>query len=207
MLLLVFMSIAFSFLAKEEGLKEVPRVQAQLNDALAKNKELTRENARLSSALQQSSKELDKLKQFLKRIGVDSTTLRPNGNTIHFDTGATFVLTTASGKAPGRPLCALKSVYLISFALLPGNAFRGTAAWDTNLDAEVAGLAGVATLASGRDLGLSEFEDAARQLQHDAVLKRSGCVFAVKAVRKTNDASVFDTELSSVERYFYVRHD
>lgn len=207
MLLLVFMAIAFSFLAKEEGLREVPRVQAQLNDALSKIESLNTKNAVLEKNLKTMTDKAERLERFLERIGVDSTTLTPHGNTISFDPTHTYVLSTTGGKAPGRPLCALKSVYLISFELLPDERISGSPTWDPVVDKSVADLAGVSVLASGQPLSISTFETAARQLQNDSVLRRSGCVFAAKATRKTNDADAFDAELSSVERFFYVRHD
>lgn len=207
MLLLVFMTIAFSFLAKKEGLLEVPHIQLLLNEQRKENARLRTENGKLSEKLAKSEAELGRLQRFLDRINIDSASLKPKGDAIYIDSSHTYVLSHNAGQAPGHPQCALKSRYLLDLALLPGGTISGQAAWDTATDASAVNkLPGITVLASNRPLSVEEFTAVAKPL-FTQNLTNQNCVFVVSATRKTKDADEFDAELRAVERFFNVsRH-
>jgi hypothetical protein len=205
MLLLAFMAIAFSFLAREEALREVPRMQAQLDDALQAADRLRHENAELSTKLGDAVQDDQRLTQFLQRVQIDSATLMPEGEAIRFDAAHVYELSAGSMKAPGHPQCPLAGRYLLKLYLLANSQIKGAPLWDAKDAAGVSGLPGLAALGSGQPLSLKNFGGAAKSV-HDASLKNSGCVFAVQVIRQTRDADAFDAELLAVERYFDVSH-
>jgi hypothetical protein len=204
MILLVFMAIAFSFLAKKEGLKEIPRLRYRLE-------ELMHQNAKLENELTTTRREnlklkahVSKLEQFLSEIGIDGKTLEPISNTIRFG-GKTYK--RLSGHAPGRPGCALPSHFLLEFRLLSNDVIAGTSLQNEDDGTKSSAMAGLNTLASGRPLSLGQFRDAAYKLAHSSGADHGACVFAVKAFRVTNNAKTFDAELSLIQQYFYVSHN
>jgi hypothetical protein len=204
-LLLVFMAITFSSLAKDEGLREVPNLRAQLANALKENARLTKETLDLAGRLSTVTQDLDLRKEFLERIGIDAVSLKPQSDTIRIDATHTYILSSTGGKAPGHPQCALKNRFLLNLSLLSGDQIQSQLAWDREADASVTNLPGIPVLAAGQILSLSEFETAAKALTAES-LKSSNCVFAVKVTRETKDADAFDAELILVERYFDVSH-
>ena len=195
MLLLVFMAIAFSFLARDEGRKEVPKLQADLNVQLRINAALRKENAKLKSEKQE-------LERFLKRLNLEGATLLPDGK-ILMPNGDVWV--RSNGRAAGNPSCALRSTYLIEFSLLSDNQMRGRRLWLDDDNGFLDNLPGIGVLTSGQLLSLDQFNSAAGELK-SAILARSKCVFAAKAIRQTKDADAFDAELIRLEQYFNVYH-
>lgn len=203
MLLLVFMAIAFSFLAKEESQREVPKLQARLDAALRETDRLEREKAELTQKLADAVQDDERLRQFLERVQIDSETLRPRGDSITIDSSHVYTLATTVARAPGHPQCSLTGRYLVRLQLLSGGQIRGTRLWDRKDASLVANLPGLAALSSGQSLSLADFGAAAKAV-HEASLKSNNCVFAVETIRRTKDADLFDAELRAVERYFNV---
>jgi hypothetical protein len=200
------MAIAFSFLAKTEGLHSVPRLQAQLNEALAENEKLTKDNDDLTKKLTDATNKLYRLERFLDRIQIDVATLRPRGDTIPIDVSHTYVLSKTGGGAPGHPLCALKSHYLFNFYLLSDMWIRGEQIWGEDDALAVSHRPGIGPLSSGAPLSLDEFRTSAEALSSET-LATNECVFAVRVIRQTKDADAFDAELQMVQRFFAVgRH-
>jgi hypothetical protein len=201
MLLLVFMAIAFSFLAKKEGLHEVPRLQAQLNDALNENQRLARENVGLRTRLSQVAKERDSLKRFLSELKIDAGVLASPHGPIKIG-NTWYVPAKTGGQAPGRPMCKLVNTFLLNLSLLPGMRIEGAPNYAA--DSVAAAIPGIDKLASGQPLSLAEFGAAARALSAST---KNDCVYAVRATRLTNDANAFDAELTAIGQFFYVsRH-
>src|SRR5215470_7280640 len=77
MLLLVFMAVTFSFLAKEESEKKGPDVRGALNNALAERDTLRRDVASLEDKLATAAPEAERLTSFLKASAIDPATLKP----------------------------------------------------------------------------------------------------------------------------------
>ena len=204
MILLVFMAIAFSFLAKKEGLKEIPRLQYRLNEMMHQNATLKSELAARQRENANLRRHILKLEQFLSEIGIDGRTLKPRSTTIKIG-GRTYK--RLSGHAPGRPACALAAHFLLEFHLLPNDIITGTSLRNEGDNAKSSAKAGFNTLASGQPLSLGQFGDAAHELARSASADYGACVFAVKAIRVTNNAETFDAELSLIQRYFYVSHN
>lgn len=194
MLLLVFMAIAFSFLAKKEGLDAVDRKDLEIQ-------RLTRENKSMKADLVKTKAELAKLERFLSRIGIDGRTLRPTGGVITID-DQVFVL--KDGHAPGAPLCKLTSKYLLSVALLDGSVVEIVEGPALKSDPALTKFGSLAAFNVGARMTLPDFRNAAENLQHAVASSGQDCRFAVRTVRRTKDADVFDEELRAVERYFYV---
>ena len=202
MLLLVFMAVTFSFLAKEESEKQGPDVRGALSNALTERDTLRRDVASLEDKLATAAPEVERLTSFLTKSAIDPATLKPRGSTIVIN-GQTFVRTNMEGKAPGHPVCSLESTYLLSVSLLSGGQIQGKKNW-VDADAHrVTTLPGVDVLSSDAPLALKAFTAAAATLR-DFSLKTSDCVYAVKVKRETNDAGAFDDELRAVEQYFDV---
>ena len=201
MLLLVFMAVAFSFLAKKEGLVAIPRLQAELNDAIKENKRLTSENRFLSKNLDDANAKNQRLTRFLNSINIDTATLKPKGKVIVIG-GTSYVISNTTGLAPGHPKCTLKSGFLFNLTLLSDMQIQGTAAWDTAADQVVTTIPGVAILSAGKALSLPEFEAAANAL-FTSSLAANNCVFAVRVARQTKDADAYDAELTALRKYFY----
>lgn len=204
MILLVFMAIAFSFLAKKEGLKEIPRLRYRLEELMHRNAQLKSELATTQQKNIKLKAHVSKLEQFLSEIGIDGKTLEPISNTIRFG-GKTYK--RLSGHAPGRPGCALPSHFLLKFQLLSNDVITGTSLQNQDDGAKWSTMAGFNALASGRPLSLEQFRDAAYKLSHSSGADHGACVFAVKAFRVTNNAETFDAELSLIQQYFYVSHN
>jgi hypothetical protein len=202
MLLLVFMAVTFSFLAKEESEKKGPDLKGALSTALAERNTLEHDVAELEGRLAAATPEVKRLTRFLNDSAIDPNTLRPKGSTIVID-GQTFVRTNLEGKAPGHPICALSSTYLLNVSLLSAGQVLVTKNWSDADAARVAKLPGLDTLISNTPLTLKAFTAAAASLK-DYSIKTNACVFAVKVKRVTNDAGVFDDELRAVEEYFDV---
>lgn len=200
MLLLVFMAVAFSFLAKEEGLKSISLAQAELNEARSEIEKLKIENGKLERDLDSTKSQLEDLQRFLERAGIDPRTLRPTKKTIIFGPGSEYV---AKG-GPDLPVCKLhgSSRYLLTLVLLPGRTIQSSAAWDTRLDGDIADLAGMPELASG-NLTLAEFRSAGTKLKNDPAFQKMNCNFVVQFERVTNDASEYDDELTALDEFFY----
>jgi hypothetical protein len=205
MILLVFMAIAFSFLARDEGLRDIPRIEKELKEARAEITRLKKANKNLERDLEKARNDLDALKRFLKRIGFNDKTLTPEGPTIYVPGFGDYILDKKAGKAPGRPMCRLAATYLLTVTLLPDFKVKPERAWAEVDEASLSGYRGLEVLGSGMPMSLAEFELAARQLQADVKQGAEDCVFAVSVRRATKDADEFDKELRVVERYFYVR--
>jgi hypothetical protein len=202
MLLLVFMAVTFSFLARDESEKQGPDARVALTNALSERDTLRRDVADLEDKLATAAPEVERLTSFLKQSAIDPATLKPHGSTIVIN-GQTFVRTNMEGKAPGHPVCALDSTYLLNVSLLSGGQIQGRKNW-TDADARrVAGLPGLDVLSSNAPLALKAFAAAAGTIR-DYGLKTNDCVYAVKVKRATNDAGAFDDELRAVEQYFDV---
>jgi hypothetical protein len=202
MLLLVFMAVTFSFLAKEESEKKGPDLKGALNNALAERNTLRHDVANLEDRLATTAPELERLTSFLRQSAIDPATLKPRGSTIVIN-GQSYVRTNMEGKAPGHPICALGSIYLLNVSLLSGGQVRAQKNWTDTDTRRVAGLPGLDVLSSNARLALKAFAAAAGMLK-DYSLKTNDCVFAVKVKRETNDAGAFDDELRAVEEYFDV---
>jgi hypothetical protein len=195
MLLLVFMAIAFSFLARDEGLKEVPRIQKRLDEVTAENVKLKSQNLALT-------KQLKELQDYMSSLGLDGVTMRPpTGNKIVFPNGPTYV--RDSGRAPGNPQCPLKQKFLLHLFLLSDSRIRGSRLWLEEDAPLVANLPGLASLSSGDALPLAVFTSEAKALKAYSLAKKD-CVFAVQVTRQTQDVDSFDTELQAVGQYFNV---
>ena len=203
MLLLVFMAVTFSFLAKEESAKKGgPDLQSALTNALTERNALRNDITNLQDKLATATPQVERLTRFLKESAIDPATLKPRGSTIVIN-GQSYVRTNMEGKAPGHPVCALDSTYLLNVSLLSGGQVQGKKNWADQDARRVAALPGVSALSSNAPLALKAFTAAAASLR-DYSLKANDCVFAVKVKRETNDAGAFDDELRAVEQYFDV---
>jgi len=202
MLLLVFMAVTFSFLAKEESEKKGPDLKNALTNALSERNTLRHDVAALEDRLATAAPEVERLTRFLNQSAIDPATLKPKGSTIVIN-GQTFVRTNMEGKAPGHPICALGSTYLLNVSLLSAGQVLVTKNWSDADAGRVAKLPGLDALVSNTSLTLKAFTIAAASLK-DYSLKINACVFAVKVKRVTNDAGAFDDELRAVEEYFDV---
>src|SRR5579864_7833242 len=125
MLLLVFMAVTFSFLAKEETAKKGPELKGALSNALAERNTLRRDVAALEDRLATATPEVERLTQFLRKSEIDPATLKPRSSTIVIN-GQSYVRTNVEGKAPGHPICALTSTYLLNVSLLSGGQLQAS---------------------------------------------------------------------------------
>ena len=202
MLLLVFMAVTFSFLAKEENEKKGPDLKGALTNALSERNALRHDVAELEDQLATATPEVERLTRFLNDSAIDPATLKPKGSTIVIN-GQTYVRTNLEGKAPGHPVCALSSTYLLNVALLSGGQVLATKNWGDADSKRVAALPDLDILSANTPVALKSFAMAAATLKSYS-LKTNDCVFAVKVKRETNDAGAFDDELRAVEEYFDV---
>lgn len=202
MLLLVFMAVTFSFLAKEESEKKGPDLKGALSNALAERNTLRHDVAALEDRLATATPEVERLTRFLRESAIDPATLKPKSSTIVIN-GQSYVRTNVEGKAPGHPICALASTYLLNVSLLSGGQVQASKNWSDADSPHVAGLPGLAVLSSNAPIALTTFAAAAGLLK-DYSVKTKDCVYAVKVKRATNDAGAFDDELRAVEQYFDV---
>src|SRR5262249_13449469 len=124
MLLLVFMAVTFSFLAKEESEKKGPDVRTALTNALSERDTLRHDVANLEDRLAVTAPEVERLTRFLKDSTIDPATLKPRGQTITIN-GQSYVRTNMEGKAPGHPVCMLDSIYLLNVSLLSDGQIKG----------------------------------------------------------------------------------
>ncbi|MEI9993754.1 MAG: hypothetical protein WDM91_04090 [Rhizomicrobium sp.] len=226
MLLLVFMAITYSFLAKEEGLKDIPLVQKQLREAQSRIAELEGENSTLKAQLQASRERIAELERFIRGMGINPKTFQPDSGVIssgrissiaegqqRLDNANRIIASlqqengllrkTLGGKAPGLPRCLATSGYLIDFTLLADGRIRGAPAWEAG--AEVSALPGVATLASGQPLSLDAFRAAAAQLNAWADVQAEPCRFSIRETHETQNLGTFEGQLTVLERFFYVK--
>ncbi|HEX6980230.1 MAG TPA: hypothetical protein VF342_13110 [Alphaproteobacteria bacterium] len=235
MLLLVFMAVTYTFLARSEDLREVPQIQKELEEAKAYSKRLEERIASLEQQLAQAIAERDRAKaqaeefrRTLERLLPAAQPPRPNPEPMVVITEARLnemQAKTASlekiakelqaenaalrqrlgGKAPGLPRCIVTSRYLLEIILLPDGTFSGTPAWDASAAPIASTLPGIERLASGRPLSAREFRDAAGELNGWADAQEQPCRFAVLARRETTDINLFESQLSTIEAFFYVK--
>lgn len=221
MLLLVFMAITFSFLAKKEGLSEIPLLAQRLHEARAQIKTLERQKQALRAERDAAQARVADLERFIKGLGLDASTFKPNSGDIPSPNVSTIAdakkrisqLTatintlrkTLGGKAPGLPKCLVAGTFLLDLTLLPDGRIQGRPAWLTGGSAVAETIPGVSTLASASPLALSEFGAAAAQVTAWGDRQTEPCRFAVRVYYQTRDADLLDRQLSAVEGPFYVR--
>lgn len=224
MLLLVFMAIAFSFLAKNEGREAIPRVEQELREAKARI-------ATLEDLVRALRTERDRLKADFKELSEElasrqepDTTVTPRSETPRLtpDEVKKRVVSLQAlvnelqdenaklrqmvgGKAPGLPRCLVTSGFMFRFVLLADGHISGSPSWDAGALPNPAGLPGVNILSSGMPLGDRELIFAAAQLNHWADSLPQPCRFSVMARRETMDAATFDHQLRVLEGFFYVK--
>lgn len=228
MLLLVFMTITFSFLAKEEGLREIPLIQRELDEAYTKITNLEKQISELQIEHTKTLQDLARLKKYLDDLGIDSNTLRPKHSaTTDIDSmspgqlkgfarnqqaiaaelqgqNAKLRKDIAGGKAPGLPICLVTSRYLLSFSLLADGSVLGKPAWDTDANQIAKDLPGVSTLTSSSPISLKEFLNGASKLGAWGKSQSQPCTFTIGTRRLTNDAAMYDEQLNAMGKYFYV---
>lgn len=203
MLLLVFMAITFSFLAKEEGQKEIPRIQHDLRIAEARVRVLEREKAQLKADLHAERLRTADLERFIRSLGYDPRIV-PNSGTVPSANRAAADHHTG-GNAPGLPRCHNTTGFLFTFAFQADGRIRGMPAWDGTATSTIGNLPGIATIASGKSLSLGEFRSAASKLVSWLDTQNEPCRYSVKVFHETTNISVYESQLSAVEKFFYVK--
>src|SRR5690349_17614423 len=102
-----------------------PDLKGALSNALVERNTLRHDVAALEDRLATATPEVERLTRFLRESAIDPVTLKPKDSTIVIN-GQSYVRTNVEGKAPGHPICALGSTYLLNVALLSGGQIQGS---------------------------------------------------------------------------------
>jgi cell division protein FtsB len=235
LLLVVFMAVAFSFLSKEEDLREVSAVQKELELTKAANRsleahirELDEERARLLAKQDELQLAVARLEQQLRELLPDAPPpVANNGPTVTVPESLVKWLHAKvtsldrigcdlqsengalrrqlGGKAPGLPRCIVTSGYLLNLTLLADGSFSGAAAWDEAAQPVASTLPGILYLSSGKTLSPAQFRAAAGELNRWADAQQQSCRFSVKLKRQTLSVETYDQQLNLVETFFYAK--
>jgi hypothetical protein len=225
MLLLVFMSIAFTFLSKDEARKDIPQVQKELEEA---KRLLVQRDSTIRSLRQEVASlkaENRRLNEYIAQL-TGPETLTPQADFPPKSYGIEQLRVIAreqrmiiaalqrqvqemtkrlnGGKAPGLPICTLTRGFLLAFTLKPDGNISGVPGWSQEVGFILANSGGLPELSSGRNLSLEQFSSAADKVKSFGMAQSQPCTFRVSYRRETTDAAVFEQQLRALGGYFYV---
>jgi hypothetical protein len=226
MLLLVFMSLAFTFLAKDEGKIEIPRVQRELDEKKLELKQLTKELAAVKKSLVAVQQENDRLDEYIKELTGSADSISPDSNTFPPSTYGIEQLRALAreqrsiivalqqqisalqtkingGKAPGLPICTITNHYLVLFTLEADGTFVGAPGWSQEMAFATRDVPGLDQLTSRRALNPDEFNAAAAKVKAWGVSQSQPCTVRVSYTRHTTDAGIFERQLNALGNFFY----
>lgn len=227
LLLLVFMSIAFTFLSKEEGKRNIPLVQRQRDEARAELKIRTKELALAKAQVNALQQENERLNGYIKALTSSATSIAPDispfpppgygieqlralareqRTIITALQGQIRELQTRlnGGKAPGLPICTVTSGFMINFALEADGSFVGAPGWKSEMAFAVQDIDGVEVLASGRNLNAAQFAAEGAKVKAWGLKQSQPCTVRVSYARNTTDAGIFERQLKALGDAFYV---
>jgi cob(I)alamin adenosyltransferase len=226
MLLLVFMSIAFTFLSKDEAKRDIPKVQRDLEEAQAALKEKSRQLAIARQRIQDLQEENHRLNEYIKELTGATNSISPNAEFPPPGYGLDRLRALAreqrsiisalqrqigdlqkkvnGGRAPGLPICTVTNGYLINFTLEADGNITGAPGWKSEMAFAVNEISGAQELASGRSLRLTELSASAAKVKSWGLRQVPPCTVRVSYARKTTDAGIFERQLKILGDYFYV---
>lgn len=226
MMLMVFVAMAFSFLAKEEGLRDVSILQRQLDEVTAERdrlKAVTEQQRRDIAQLQQEKAELERrlaqLLPYADRLQPGDWTQVPKAELarLHAEIGRLTAIVNeqqrmieelrkqlgAEGKGSGYPNCLVTSGFLIDVVLLADGRFATRPAWGSGSEAIATALPGMAELLAG-PLAAEPFKAAAGRLRGWAETQEVKCRFRVRMLLDgESDRRTFLAQQAIVDEFFY----
>ncbi|PWC82498.1 hypothetical protein TSH100_23650 [Azospirillum sp. TSH100] len=227
MILMVFAAMAFSFLAREEGMREADRLRAQVSVLEAERDRLAAENLTLTEKIHDLEKSLADLERLVAQ-------LPPQDNRDH----AKLVILPASqldqlnselarkqqsvveqkrlieelskklakeGKGTGLPRCPTPAGFLVEATLLADGGYSFQKAWEPKDDEAVLALPGITGLLSGGRIASDEVRLHAQALFDWGNAQEVPCRFHVSTKVQRMDLDMFLRMLNTLETYFYVR--
>ena len=227
--LLVFMSMAFAFVMKEEGDRVNPwkekhdKVAAELRQAERRIVELRREVLTLSAKTRQMEAYIRRLlaahegplpsndrlapisreqyEDLMGKAGNDDAMLQElqRGNA---DLRAQ--LSAAKGGGTDLPKCLVTPGYLLSIELLAGGDYRVSPDWAAGAEDVVRQVPGAMELAAGGSFGRDRFLALAGQVAGWGKAQPVPCGFRVRVRENHGDLGLYKRQLRTVEQYFYV---
>lgn len=231
MILLVFMAVTFSFLAREEDLVEIPAAQVRIAELEASLQQAKHDIAVLQKKLQEADAENERLRRALDRLRPVTPTPNPGQPAMVSVPEPTWRQLQAENeslkrivaqqqkdiadlrrqikdqgnKAPGLPRCIVTSGFLLTITLQPDGYFRGSKAWDTGAEQQALALPGIERLSSGASLSTAEFRTAATELRKSGEAQEIPCRFTVLVKRETVNVDQYERQLNLLDEMFYYR--
>ena len=230
--LLVFLSMAFAFVLKEEGDRVNPwkekadRLEQQL---AAERRETTQLRQRVNSLAQQ----VEALEASIRRLVAQHTgTLSPtdwvtiprselakgtdklsNAQAMldelrHENSILRARLDTTRGKGgTDLPNCPVTAGFLLSVDVYGDGSFVAHPAWNAGAADSARQVPGVAAITSGRSLDRNAFGGLAAQISNWGRAQATACGFRAKVTEHHGDLGLYKRQVALVEQYFYVRRN
>jgi cell division protein FtsB len=234
LIVLLFVLLLFTFRAKEEGLKDIPALQAQVEALRKENQRLAAQlnDARnLVTALEQKVKEQEEFiarlltqspeglpvdsRAVLARLTKEIETLREMNRVLIEEKRALEARLAKyeapsrglvqGGKGTGYPRCAVTSGFLLEVTLLEDGSYVVQPAWDQNSERQVRVVPGLEGLSGPQKFTSVEFQRFAEGLFGWGDAQEPACRFHVLVKTQTRDLGVFQAQMRRIDRYFYPR--
>jgi hypothetical protein len=227
MILMVFVAMAFSFLARDEGLKDVTSLEAQTEALTAEvdrlNEQLVESSARIR-ALEQELAAKDRM--LARLLNKDQSQLpntvivpKPDWDKLQAalagaqkqlteqqqDLGALLKKLADQGKGTGYPRCLVTAGFLLDVVVQPEGSMIVMPAWEPNAEDAARRLPGVPELVNAQGVSVEEFRRYARTLRKWGEDQSVPCRFHVRAEFRTQSVEVLVSRLKAVEESFYVK--
>jgi hypothetical protein len=230
--LLVFLSMAFAFVLKEEGDRLDPWKEKadRLEHQLAAQQ---RENASLRRQITSLQLEIDTLEASIRRLVAEHTGTLPPTGYVTLSTGEVSKwvgrhsndqamleelrrenaalraqLQAAHGKGgTDLPNCPVTAGFLLSIDVYGDGTFAAHPAWNSGAADIARRVPGVPSLSSGRQMDRSEFASLAGQVAHWGRGQPIPCGFRTKVTEHHGDLALYKRQVALVEQYFYVRRN
>ncbi|MCE3288751.1 MAG: hypothetical protein K0R83_763 [Caulobacter sp.] len=227
LVLLVFLAMTFAFLGKPRvdpkdkqiaDLKlEVSRLKRQVSELSVWALELEKANQSLAAELRRYKADpnsipsasdrfatLEKLE--LRKLVAD----RANKSAIIDEQQKTIASQNARLRAAGKggadlPPCSVTPGYLISVDLLAGGRFKARAAWTSDAAGAVSAVPGVQALVDAGPMSRDAFLERARPIYDWGRAQSVPCGFRAEVRETHGDLTLYKSQVSTVERFFYVR--
>ena len=229
--LLIFLSMAFAFVQKEEGDRANPwmerfrRAQAELREArsqidamrlqlrqLEARVRIVEEANRLLRASIQGPLAANDTRVLIGRdqlagITGSNENLRALLDQLQRENAALRARLTATGRGgTDLPRCLVSPGFLFRVRVSGGDAYTVTSAWPQSAAGAVAGVSGAASLGAGRTMSRSEFEQLAGQVHGWGTRQSPPCGFTVVVSAAHENLRLYQRQQQVIGRYFYAAY-
>lgn len=215
--LLVFMSMAYAFLSRDELRKDplqakVERLERELAEMKTENRRLERENAVLKDTVRRLIAEHDgTLRANPKMVTLPESQFKElTGELANKDQmleerqrDNARLRAQLAGGGSDLPNCTVTAGFLVSIELLGDGSYLVKPNWADGAAPAVARLPGVDGFATSRPLSRAQFEAHARQLRDWGRDQSVACGFRARVTNRHSSLDLYKSQNRVVERYFY----